>query len=550
MSKPLLFAIVGAFTGLIVTQLSIYIDINEIEIALFAFTLFIISFTLLWGKIPNANSIKFLTLLGIVLTGITIYFFSQNYNEIRRSSIQPTFVFGLIQLTIISTTFFQSWKSSKPRYNYEDLFENAWNNHFYYLFSGLLMGLFLLILGLGSALFDMVGIKISRLIWNENITPVIVGALLGIGVGISREYDELIFKVRSIFFALFKVLAYLTAAILILFTLVLPFTVNSLFANKNTSLILLSIVAVSIVLLNALKDTEFSKFPKLAKNIFNTQIVLLPILTALSIYAIYLRIEQYGLMPNRIIALWTAILIGSYALGYLIQLIINKGHWNLGFAKVNPSLAFFWVISIILLASPLLDPVKLSVNNQVERLESGKVSPDEFDFGSLKKRLGEPGKLAIKNISSWKDHPQNALIQKKLTEKSERRNVNNKKPVFNLIGEAPKKLNQLKSKYRYWNCKKDLPCFVKLISLGTDLNKQPMVFSFKIFSKSNSYQLRSDYYEYNNKKEGWTKVTSFLSNKFEYARLKEVIESIKTEDRELIAPKYSDFTIDGIEFRQ
>ncbi|MGK0269757.1 MAG: hypothetical protein ACI88H_000389 [Cocleimonas sp.] len=305
----------------------------------------------------------------------------------------------------------------------------------------------------------MVGFSASKWIWNPYVIPIVIGALLGAGVEISREYDQLIFKFRSIFFALFKVLAYLTATILILFALVLPFTIDSLFANKNTSQILLSIVAISIVLLNALKDTEFNQFPRLTKRIFNIQIILLPILAMLSIYAIYLRIEQYGLMPNRVIAFWAAILIGAHALGYVIQLIINKGEWNLGFARVNTPIAFFWVVSIVLLSSPFLDPIKLSASNQLERLRTNKIDPEQFDFYTLKQRLGEAGKSAIEDMSTWNDHPQIDLIKKRISEAKTKSSLKNLSII--VIGEAPENMKQLKSRFSKWRCNKETPCFIK-----------------------------------------------------------------------------------------
>ena len=545
MSKPILFSIIGAITGIIISQAAIHLDIRNIEIPLFAFALIVASFTLTWRKIPNKTLLIFLGSLGLILAGITLYHFWFGYNRIRK--IEPLFVFALIQITVISTAFFQSWKPEKPHYTYSDLFENAWNDHFFYLFSGLLTGASLLILGLGGSLFDSIGIKVSKVIWSKEITPIIVGMLLGAGVGISREYDQLIFKFRRVFFALFRILAYLTAAIVIIFSLVLPFYLETLFANRNTSLILLSIVAVSILLLNALVDKDSNTLPSWANKIFSIQMILLPILTAVSIYAITARIGQYGLTPARIIALWVALLIGAYSLAYVIQLVLNfirkKGSWSLGLATVNPPLAMVWVLSIILLASPILDPIKLSVNNQVSRLQNEEVSIDKFDFYALKNKLGIPGKKAIKDILTWTDHPQFALIEKKV---KNAKKYEEKILSLTLLGEAPKNIDSLKRKYRKWRCHEASPCFIKQVKMNDSDKKHTVVFSFQK-NGSNRHTLVSEAYEY---KTRWKSLGRLNTKPFENHKMAEIIEALKKEEPKLIQPEIMDLEINGLKLRR
>ena len=542
MSKTLLFTIIGALTGLLVTQISSFSGIDNIEFALFAFTLLVASFALTWEKLPNPTLIKFLILLAIILSGITTYYYFQGYHKIHY--INPLFVIGLIQLSFICTAFFQSYKTSKPHYSYADLFENAWNNHFYFLFCGLLTGAFLLILLLGTNLFKSIGIRVFEIVWNPNINPIIVLGLIGAGVGISREYEQLIFKFRSVFFALFRILAYLTAAIVIIFSLVLPFSIEALFAGKNTSQILLSIVAISIILLNAIEDKESKSLPKWANILFSVQIVLLPILASVSIYAIYLRITQYGLMPNRIIALWVALLVGLYALGYLLQLVLNKGQWSLGLARVNPPLALIWVLSIVLLISPIVDPIKLSTKNQVSRLKNELVSVEKFDFRAIKNRLGEPGEIAIKEILKWNDHPQFIQIKNKI---KDAKPAKAKTLEISMIGKAPDNLKQLKSRYYRGRCNERTPCFIKSIVINEKNEKQVMVFSFNPTRNRKSYKLHSELYTYDKQ---WMIVKRFNSKVIDEAQKSSLIKAIKNQQPKLIKPSHMDLEFEGIQLRQ
>ncbi len=393
MSYPVLFSIIGAITGLIVSQISIHTHSSNVNDLLFTLILLVSIFDFIWKKQNTANLMKSLIVMGVILFSLTFWFIWNDYHNIRRLS--PLLFFALIQITVICTAFIQSWKTEKPHLKYSDLFENAWNNHFFLLFSALLMGGFLAVLALGTALFKSIGIDLENFIWSKEVTPVIIATLIGAGIGISREYGSLIFKIRSVFFAIFRVMAYLSAGIVILFTLSLPFSLDSLFQNKNTSFILLSVVAISILLLNTLIDTSNNtgneKLPPWRNRIFSAQIILLPFLSLLSVYAISIRLFQYGAMPKRIIALTIALLLTCYGLAYLYQLIKRKGNWTNGLVTINPPLAMLWVAALIALASPLLDPVRLSVNNQVTRLQNNIVNPDKFDFYALKLRLGKRG---------------------------------------------------------------------------------------------------------------------------------------------------------------
>lgn len=569
MRYPILFSIIGAITGLIISQTAIHSDSSGMGYFLFAHVLLVAVFSFIWKKQPTLTIIKSLVVMAIILFGLTAWYVWNDYQSVRRFSL--LLPVALIQITVICTSFIQSWKPSKPHFTYTNLFENAWNNHFFLIFSALLTGGFLAVLGLGTALFDNIGIEISDLIWSKELTPIIVATLVGAGIGISREYDSLIFKIRGVFFAIFRVMAYLAAAIVILFVISLPFTVDTLFQNRNTSLILLSLVAISILLLNTLVDTseasDESTLPVWRNRIFSVQIVLLPILSLLSVYAISIRIMQYGLMPKRVVAIAIAALLSIYSLVYLYQLITRKGNWVNGLARINPPLAGLWVAMLIVLASPLIDPVRLSVNSQVARLQSNHISPDIFDFYALKHRLGKRGKAAIADMRTWKDHPQFSLIEEKIESASSSRHPSRSLINITVIGEKPAEYEKLKSTFRPWRCNAKNPCFVKQIAMNKTDKKQVMVFSFK----EGAPEARLYFYD------GWwqlgqtfstikgfspemppvprafrenQKEKNKMSKSDQKKQMKMIIDALKQDTQKLIEPNYLDLEIGGIKLRQ
>jgi hypothetical protein len=546
LSKPLLFSIIGAITGLIVSQIGLYAESEAVALYLLGVVLFVINVLLLWGK----QTKRFMVLnLGAVAIGLGLLIswnVWQEYYAINK--IAPLFVFALIQIGIIATTFAQAWKADKPHYVYTDLFENGWNNHFFFLFSGLLTGGFLLILLLGTTLFDSIGLDVSDIIWNKHVTPIIIATLVGAGIGISREHESLIFKIRSVFFALFKVMAYLAAAIVILFAISLPFSWQGLFGNDSTSIILLSLVGVSILLLNTLVDEESKPIAVWSNRIFRVQIALLSVFSLLSIYAIIVRIQQYGLMPNRIVALSIAIMLGLYSISYGYQMLKRCGQWDKGIAASNPLLAIVWLGVLVALSTPLLDPVRLSVNSQLERLQSGKTSVETFDFYALKYRLGKAGEEALEEIRGWKDHQDYALLEKYIDKPSSRRDPPSKPLMFTMLGEKPPHFSALKESYSAYRCNKEKPCFVKMLDMNRDTIKEAVVIDFR-----NSY-ISVDILQYEAKntkgEKKWVHQRSLSTYLSSNQSVEQSIEALKAGELKLLRPRYDDLQLGGVELRQ
>jgi hypothetical protein len=48
----------------------------------------------------------------------------------------------------------------------------------------------------------------------------------------------------------------------------------------------------------------------------------------------------------------------------------------------NIAMAFVVIVVLLALCTPLADPRRLSVEDQVARLETGKVKPEAFDYNS------------------------------------------------------------------------------------------------------------------------------------------------------------------------
>jgi hypothetical protein len=547
LSKPSLFALIGALTGLIISQVERTTQSTTVTMYLFGAVLLVINFVLVWQKQSNRFTLINLGIVATILGGLIGWNASQAYHD--SSYIVPFFIIALLQIGIITTTFAQAWKNKKPHYLYSDLFENGWNNPFFLLFSGLLTGGFLLILALGTKLFDSIGINVSDAIWHPQITPIFIGALLGAGIGISREHEALIFKIRSIFFALFRVMAFLTATIVILFAIALPFSWQGLFSNSITSIILLSLVTISILLLNTfiddIEENHLSKsaFSRWTDRLFMAQIVLLPIFSLLSIYAITLRIQQYGLMPNRMIALSIAIMLTLYGLSYTYQLLKYRGQWHQAIAAANPALAILWLFVLVALSSPLLDPMRLSANNQLSRLKSTQINVDEFDFHAIKRRLGKSGKDAIEAMRDWKTHSDYAKILQAIND--DKHLTNKKHPLITVLGTEPKNFQQLKDNYYSYDCNKTSLCFALMKDMNQDNKEETLIVQFR--KKSIFIHIFKQRKNTQNKQ--WQQEKSLSIRGLSEQERQQAIQSLKQNKLMLLKPIYNDLQLGDIKIR-
>src|SRR5690606_214172 len=101
----------------------------------------------------------------------------------------------------------------------------------------------------------------------------------------------------------------------------------------------------------------------------------------IAFWGLALRIGQHGLTPDRIIAVACALIGAAYAAGYgwaALGPFWRKGAaWMQPLERTNIWTAVLEIAVILALFSPLADPARLSVADQMARLERGAVTPDQ-----------------------------------------------------------------------------------------------------------------------------------------------------------------------------
>ena len=124
-------------------------------------------------------------------------------------------------------------------------------------------------------------------------------------------------------------------------------------------------------------------------------LALIPIYVLLSAYSVYLRIQQHGWTYDRLWAVIILILLSSYVFLYAWAVIKKRSNWIAFFRPVNTGMAVIILLLCFITQTPLMDFRKITVNNQVSRLNTGKVDAIKFDYHYLRFNLGNPGYQAL-----------------------------------------------------------------------------------------------------------------------------------------------------------
>lgn len=284
---------------------------------------------------------------------------------------------------------------------YVRYFDIAWKHGVQIVLSAGFVGVFWIVLLLGGSLFNLIGIKfVSELIEKPWFFLPATATMFAAAVHLTDVRAGLIKGIRTVALTLLSWLLPVLVVLATAFLLALPFTgLDPLWKTRSAAGILLSAAATLIILINAAyQDGEpDGVVPLVLRVAGRTGGMLLVPLVAIAIYALWLRIGQHGLTPDRIVAAACALVATVYALGYAFA-SLRLGRWMLRLEITNVTAAFLSLAVLLSLFSPLADPARLSVDAQMARLAAGKVTPEAFDYKFLRFEGQRYGRKALESL--------------------------------------------------------------------------------------------------------------------------------------------------------
>jgi len=176
-------------------------------------------------------------------------------------------------------------------------------------------------------------------------------------------------------------------------------------ATRSATPMLLAIAVGSFVLVNAVlrdSDEAASKSRIMRGAAFVLALGILPLAILASI-SMGTRIDAYGFSPERIWGLIAIAVAVAYGIAYFTAAIRSLKHGWVTQRQANLHLAVVTCVIALLLAMPLADFGAISTRNQLARLESGKVTVEDFDFDALRWDFGDYGRAALAKLAKSPD---------------------------------------------------------------------------------------------------------------------------------------------------
>lgn len=317
----------------------------------------------------------------------------------------PLFLATAVMLFIAHHLVQPADAARKPIAPYPDYFDLTWTNGVRLALSLAFTGAFWLLLFLAAALFKLIGISaIGKLIGETAFAFPATGLMFAAAVHMAVQLTEArAGLVRGALTVGLTLLTWLLPLMVLIgggFLATLPFTgLAPLWGTKAATALLLAAAAALILLINAAYQDGGEPphlIPRLAARIAG--LLLIPIVI-LAGYALWLRIDQYGLTPERVFAGVFLLVAIGFTIGYALA-AVKPGPWMKLLERTNPLMAAVCVLLLIALFTTLADPARLSVASQVKRLEAGKVAADKFDYAFLRFDAGRYGRHALDRLKA------------------------------------------------------------------------------------------------------------------------------------------------------
>ncbi|MCR5875508.1 DUF4153 domain-containing protein [Phenylobacterium sp. J426] len=284
---------------------------------------------------------------------------------------------------------------------YSSYFDEGWKDAVRLVLGCAFVGALWLLLFLGAALFDAIQLKfLGELIQKPWFAWPATTSFFAIAVHVTAARAGLVLGARTLALNLLAWLLPLMTVIAGGFLVALAFTgLGPLWGTGRAGGILLAASAALVVLLNATyQDGERDGYPPvLLKWAVRISAVLLAPLVAVAIYGLALRIGQHGLTPQRVHAIACLVVATAYAAGYLWA-ALARGPWMRRLERVNVLTAHLIIAVILAVFSPILDPARLSVADQMARFQRGKVAAEKLDYSFLAFEGGRWGREALSEL--------------------------------------------------------------------------------------------------------------------------------------------------------
>lgn len=344
----------------------------------------------------------FAAVVGLVMAGLA--WRAVQYGEYLPDE-QYGFAAGVVATALALPLFQAGFHRRRLKTPYGEIYHHIWTDAISAAGALAFTGIAWLVLALLGALFHLLKIDLLRDLMNEEwFGWTYSGIAAGAALGILRNQFKVIGTLQTVVLLVASLLAVPLAVALVVFLLATVVSGPQVLweATRSATPVLLACAAGAFVLASAIlrqDDAAMTRSRVMRLAALVLAVVILP-LAVFAAVSMGLRLNQYGLAPERLWGLVAIVVACAWGLGYWVALARGRrSGWARQLRDANFALALGVSALALFLALPILDFGAISTRNQVARLQSGKVTPEEFDYTALRWDFGEPGRKALERLA-------------------------------------------------------------------------------------------------------------------------------------------------------
>ncbi|HSQ95470.1 MAG TPA: DUF4153 domain-containing protein [Croceibacterium sp.] len=402
--RPWLLAGLLGFGGLLIHLVTHDHEVDAWRVAPAAFVFFgalAAAFTLEKGRWREPA--VFAVVIGLVMAGLA--WRAVRYGE-HLPDEQYGFAAGVVATALALPLFQAGFLKRRFATPYSEIYHHIWTDAISAAGALAFTGLSWVALAILSKLFELLKIDFLRDLMEHGwFAWTFSGLAFGAALGVLRNELKVLGMLRTVVLLVLSLLAVPLAVGLVVFLLATAVSGPQVLweATREATPTLLACAAGAFVLTCVLvrqDDEAMTRNPVMRVAALALAIVILP-LAVFAAVSLGLRLNQYGLAPERLWGLVTVIVACAWGVGYWGALLRGRMKaWAQRVREANFMLAVASCGMALFLALPILDFGRISAGNQLHRLESGKVSPDQFDFAALRWDFGDAGRRALTRLAA------------------------------------------------------------------------------------------------------------------------------------------------------
>lgn len=380
-------ALIGALAGISFYLLSEIVNTQVLGdrafLALVTFaTTFFTGLLAMAGPLTIARAVVSAAALAVV-TSLLFLWASFRFDSLDTYFFGPfpilaTAIIATVPLPFIIAAAGPGWR------DYPALFSSAWTIVVRYAAAWTFVAVVWGVIFLSDLLLSIVGLNLIEDLIAIKIVPfVITGLTLGLALAVVQEFKDYVSP-----FLILRLLRLLLPAVLvvmIVFVVALPVQgLSGLFGGLSVAAILLAMTAGSATLITTAidqSDAEATQNPFLSGST-QALALILPIPAGLAAYSVWLRINQYGLTPDRLFAALMAVLALGYGLLYALA-VLRRAGWMARIRQGNVYMALAGLAAAVMWLTPILNAERISANTLVARYLSGATPVAALDAAQL-----------------------------------------------------------------------------------------------------------------------------------------------------------------------